>query len=172
MRKMMSLACVLGGVLLVGGCHGNGKKDKVENLVLSVDSDDGNGLFGKVTDARLVLPAVKGNPAAAYFTLTGQGKNALVLNSVKIDGAGKTMMRETIGGTMNMLDKVKAPAGGSVTFAPGGKQVMVFGLSPKLTAETTTRLTLTFDNFTGTEGVTFVISAPIKIESASDAKKM
>ena len=166
MPKIVALACVVGAALVVAGCHGKEHKDKVENLLLSIDTADSNGIFVKVTDARLVLPAVKGNPAAAYFTLAGRGKIAPVLTSVKIDGAGKTMIHETVGGTMNMLDKVSVPAGGSVAFAPGGKHVMVFGLSPKLSAGTSTRLTLTFDDFTGDKGTSIVISAPIKIESA------
>jgi copper(I)-binding protein len=92
----------------------------------------------------LVLPAVKGNPGAAYFTVTNSGSAPVTLAAVHVDGAGKAEMHETVGGSMQPLKDVAVPAGGSVTFAQGGKHVMLFDLDPGLAAGGTSEVTLTF----------------------------
>ena len=107
---------------------------------------------------RLVLPAVSGNPGAAYFTLVNQGPTAAIINAVAVDGAAQAEMHETSGGTMAALPTMAIRAGGSAIFAPGGKHVMVFSLAPRLAPGTTTQITLSF-----TDGSK--LSGPLKIES-------
>ncbi|HMO69937.1 MAG TPA: copper chaperone PCu(A)C, partial [Novosphingobium sp.] len=51
-------------------------------------------------DGVLMLPAVKGNPGAAYFTLANGNDTAASLVAVAIDGAGRTEMHETVDGKM------------------------------------------------------------------------
>jgi copper(I)-binding protein len=110
-----------------------------------------------VTQGRLVLPVVKGNPGAAYFTVTNTGSVPATLAAVHVDGAGKAEMHETAGASMEPLKDVSVPAGGSVAFARGGKHVMLFDLDDRLVAVGTTEMTLTF---AGGDKV----SAPLKIE--------
>ena len=111
-----------------------------------------------VSAGRLVLPAVSGNPGAAYFTLVNQGHTAVIINAVAVDGAARAEMHETIGDTMAPLPTIAIRAGGSAIFAPGGKHVMAFSLAPRLAPGTSTQITLTF-----TDGSR--LSAPLKIES-------
>jgi len=86
----------------------------------------------KVTQAWVRLPAVAGQPAAAYFTLQGGGK-ADKLVRVESALAGKIDLHESMTGTHGMTTmaptaEVEVPAGGVVDFAPGGRHAMVYRL--------------------------------------------
>jgi copper(I)-binding protein len=101
-----------------------------------------------VSDGRLVLPAVKGNPGAVYFTVHNDSGNPATLQAVEVEGAGDAMMHETITisghSEMREVDKVEVPAGGEVAFAPGGKHVMAMDLKDELKPGGTTDVTLSF----------------------------
>ena len=111
-----------------------------------------------IGEARLVLPAVSGNPAAAYFSLTNGGDKPVVVAGVHIEGAQNTEFHQTTGGSMNLLESPTVPAKGSLKFAPGGNHVMVFGLDESLVPNKTSEVTVTFSD--GDK-----ISAPIWIEA-------
>ena len=102
-----------------------------------------------VSNAGVRLPAVPGRPAAAYFTLNGgAADDALV--SVTTPAAKRTELHESMehGGVMTMaaIENVPLGAGAAMDFAPGGKHVMLFDVSPDLAAGGTTELTVTFAN--------------------------
>lgn len=100
----------------------------------------------EISDARLILPAVAGNPGAAYFKLTNTGDTNLAIRGAEVEGAESA----EIHGTMEMAGKMEmsmappqlAEAGATLTFEPGGTHVMAFNLSPDLKAGGTTKLTL------------------------------
>ncbi|MBN2972549.1 copper chaperone PCu(A)C [Roseomonas aeriglobus] len=92
------------------------------------------------------LPAVPGRPGAAYFTLAAGG-SAVTLASVTTPAAKRAELHESMAGahgsmSMAPLASVAVPANGAVTFAPGGRHVMLFDMDPKLKAGDETRLTL------------------------------
>lgn len=92
------------------------------------------------------LPAVPGRPGAAYFTLAA-GSQAIALASVRTPAAGRTELHESMAGahgamTMTPLDTIAVPANGAVTFAPGGRHVMLFDVASTLKAGDETSLTL------------------------------
>lgn len=94
------------------------------------------------------LPAVSGNPGAAYFTLTG-GPAIDRLMTVSSPLAVRAEMHDMAmkGGMMSMapLDAgLEVAQGGTVTFAPGGKHVMLFDISPKAIAGGKLPLTFSF----------------------------
>lgn len=95
-----------------------------------------------ITGGRLVLPAVAGNPGAAYFTLSNQAASATSITSVEIAGAKSAEMHVTSGATMDTLQKLDVAAGESVLFAAGGKHVMVFGLPDNIKAGASVEITL------------------------------
>lgn len=101
-----------------------------------------------VSDGRLVLPAVKGNPGAVYFTVHNDSGSSETLQAVAVEGAGDAMMHETsmVSGHSEMhgVEKVEVPAGGEVAFAPGGKHVMAMDLKDELKPGGTTDVTLIF----------------------------
>lgn len=118
-----------------------------------------------VTGATVVMPAVSGNPAAAYFTLANTDTKGVTLAAVAIDGAGKTEMHQTTGGSMSPVDTVDVAPRASVSFAPGGLHVMAFDLDPKLAPGGTAELTLIFAD--GDK-----ISTEAKIVARADAPAM
>jgi copper(I)-binding protein len=121
---------------LLGGCNGKAGETAASSGTLAVDH------------AWVRLAPVPDRPAAAYFTLHG-GKTDEQLTAVTSPQAARAEMHETMSGHhgMSMMAPLKAvpvPAGGTVTFAPAGRHVMLFGLDPAVTAGRAIRLDLTF----------------------------
>lgn len=99
-----------------------------------------------VTDGRMVLNAVSGNPAAVYFNLANNTDGPITIRGASVANAESAMLhsyqewdRKMIMGEMAPL---AVPSGGTTTFAPGGQHVMVMGVSPQLKAGGTTEVTL------------------------------
>jgi copper(I)-binding protein len=114
-----------------------------------------------VTGGKLVLPAVAGNPGAGYFTVTNGTAQPASLTGAAVEGAAKAEMHETSGGSMEPLTALTLGPGAAVTFEPGGKHLMVFGVPKPLQAGGTAKLTLTFAG-----GQT--ASGPLQVAAAGD----
>lgn len=114
-----------------------------------------------VSNARIVLPPVAGNPAAVYFDLSYSGAPGVTLEAVSVEGAGMTMIHDYAeeAGKMQMVMADSVPLGGDapVSFAPGGLHVMAMEPSEALQAGGTAKVTLTLSN-----GATIVIDAPVR----------
>lgn len=114
-----------------------------------------------VTNARVVLPPVSGNPAAVYFDLSYSGAPGVALESVAIDGAGMTMIHDYAenGGKMQMVmtDEVSLSSGAPVSFAPGGLHVMAMEPSDALKAGGTAKVTLSLS-----DGTKVTVDAPVR----------
>ena len=138
MRNTPLNALVLASVLALAACHaqpaGNGS-------AASGDLPAAAPLTHALLHGQLVLPAVPGHPAAAYFTLDNGGAQPVTVTGVSVTGAASAEIHETTGDTMEQLNEVVIPAHGKAVFAPGGKHVMVFGLKPGIAPGA--RLTLT-----------------------------
>ncbi len=113
-------------------------------------------------NARLVLPAVRGNPGAAYFAIANQSSGTRVISGIEIDGTGKTEVHQTTGSAMNAVDRVEIAPATTMTFSPGDLHVMVFDVSGTLKAGGTTRVRIVFAS--GEE-----LTGPMKVLSAADA---
>lgn len=113
-----------------------------------------------IADGKLVLPAVVGNPGAAYFSITNGTKEPASLAAVSISGATKAEMHETSGNSMAPLTTLTLGPGATAPFEPGGKHVMVFGVPRALKPGDSVKVTLTFMG-----GKT--AAAPLQVESAS-----
>ena len=107
----------------------------------------------------LVLPVVKGNPGAAYFTLTNNGQKPTAIAAVTINGAGKAEMHETKAGSMAQLQMLPLRPGEAAKFERGGKHVMVFGIGEGVKAGGRVEMTVTFEG--GDK-----VSIPLKVEAA------
>lgn len=114
-----------------------------------------------LTDGKLVLPAVAGNPGAAYFTVTNGTVQPVSLTGAAVEGTTKAEMHETSGGSMAPLAALTVGPGAAATFAPGGKHLMLFGVNKSLQAGGTAKLTLTF-----ADGRT--VSGPLQIAAVGD----
>ncbi|TAD74034.1 MAG: copper chaperone PCu(A)C [Sphingomonadales bacterium] len=114
-----------------------------------------------VSNARVVLPPVSGNPAAVYFDLTFAGQPGVTLEAVTVEGAGMTMIHDYVesAGTMEMTmaDPVELAEGTPVSFAPGGLHVMAMEPSDVLKVGGTAKVTLTLSDDT-----TVTVDAPVR----------
>lgn len=108
------------------------------------------------------LAAVKGQPAAAYFTLHG-GPKDLTLLSVNTEYAIRSEMHEsmTAGGMSSMkpIDHLALPANGTLEFKPGGRHVMLYDVNPEIVPGRTLALTFTFSDGTRLAYPALVIAA-------------
>ncbi|AKH41580.1 hypothetical protein FHS61_002068 [Altererythrobacter atlanticus] len=101
-----------------------------------------------VSDGRMMLPPVSGNPAAIYFDIANDGDKDVMIRAVSVQGAGGAMLHETSTWNnqtdMQEVFQLSVPAGESVSFEPGGLHVMANDLDPSLVAGGETEVTLTF----------------------------
>lgn len=95
------------------------------------------------------LPAVKGNPGVAYFTVHGGDADTKLL-SVTAPSVIKTELHESMmSGSMASMAPVAdvpVPAKAKLTFAPGGKHVMLFNINGAIKPGGTMKLIFTFSN--------------------------
>lgn len=97
-----------------------------------------------VTNARLMLPAVKGNPGAVYFDVANTGTEGRVIRAVSVAGAGSTMLHATVDGAMQEATQVLVSPGETVKLEPGGKHAMAMDLADTVTAGSKADVTVTF----------------------------
>jgi len=114
-----------------------------------------------VSNARVVLAPVAGNPAAVYFDLSYSGAAPVTLTSVVVEGAGMTMIHdyaESAGKMqMTMAGPITLAEGAPVTFAPGGLHVMAMEPAADLVAGGTAKVTLTLS-----DGTSATVDAPVR----------
>ena len=119
-----------------------------------------------VSEGRMTLPAVAGNPGAVYFTIRNGGDSDEMLRAAWVSGAGTAQLhqstREGTTARMREVSEVTVPAGGTVSFAPGGLHVMAFDISDRLEIGSETEVTLTFAS--GDK-----VSFPVQVRAAGDA---
>lgn len=99
--------------------------------------------------AETTLPAIKGNPAGVYFTITG-GPQDVQLLAVLAPMAQRAEIHESTSEngvvSMKALTSVDIPAKGNVDFRRGGKHVMVWGINDAAAKAGTMPLTFVFSN--------------------------
>ncbi len=114
-----------------------------------------------VSNARVVLAAVAGNPAAVYFDLSYSGAPGITLTGVTVEGAGMTMIHDYAEskGTMTMImaESVALTNGTPVTFAPGGLHVMAMEPAASWKTGDTVNVTLTLS-----DGTSQTVAAPVR----------
>jgi copper(I)-binding protein len=101
----------------------------------------------------LVLPAVAGNPAAAYPLWRNTEKAPVTVTAVEIRGAGSAEMHETKGQEMVPVDKITVAPDGTLPFARGGNHVMVFDMPASAKAGDKLPYTLVLSDGRKLEGV-------------------
>lgn len=120
-----------------------------------------------VSNARMVLPPVEGNPAAVYFDLEYEGDRQVALNRGSVEGAESATFHDygEYDFKVQMMDMLPLPLkkGDKVSFEPGGKHLMAMGLSPELEPGDTTDVTITVS---GGKSQTF----PAEIKAAGDER--
>jgi copper(I)-binding protein len=116
-----------------------------------------------VTNGRLMLPAVAGNPGAVYFDVANSGTSNKVIRAASVAGAGGTMLHATVEGSMQEAVNVMVPPGETVKLEPGGLHLMAMDLADTVTAGGEVEVTLTF---VGGDKVSF----PAEVRAAGDER--
>lgn len=121
----------------------------------------------EVSNGRLMLPPVSGNPGAVYFDVANSGDRDMVIRSAAVAGAESAEIHST--GTwdgepaMHEVFQLAVPAGETVAFEPGGLHVMAMDLGEGVSAGSTAEVTLTF---AGGDKVSF----PAEVRAAGDER--
>lgn len=139
---MNRISIVALAVLALAGCKEAPSSSAPQTSASAGAPDAKPGV--KLDSGMIVLPAVKGNPAGAYFNLTNTGAAAVTLAAVAVNGAEKAEMHETKGGTMVPMATLELKPGERVAFERGGRHVMAFGLADTIKPGSDVELTLTF----------------------------
>ncbi len=89
-----------------------------------------------VTAAVVTLPAVPGNPGAAYFTLRGGPIENRLMNVsspqvIRIE-LHDNVMQDGMMKMVPLAGGIDVPAGGDIAFSPGGKHAMLFDINPAI----------------------------------------
>ena len=131
-------------------------------------AEQATGIQGlKISNARMVLAPVPGNPAAVYFDLAYDGDRNLALNRAEVKGAKSAMFHEYGDYNMKkqMMDMLPVPLkkGDRLEFKPGGKHLMAMDVSPDLKPGGTTEATVIVS---GGDKQTF----PVEIRAAGDER--
>jgi hypothetical protein len=115
-------------------------------------------------------PAAQGTTGAGFLTLSNPGAKPDALVSVESPLAGQVMVHQSSmsGGmaSMKMVASVPVPAGGSVTFAPGGYHLMFVGLRRALNVGDALPATLVFASGAKVKA-TFVVGLAPPVAPAS-----
>ncbi|HEY4123954.1 MAG TPA: copper chaperone PCu(A)C [Rhizomicrobium sp.] len=132
-------------------------------LALVVTMAAAEGAEVKISDAWVrALPS--GLPAAGYFTLHNDANRPLTLTSAQSSACGMLMLHKSdnMGGMMHMEDvtKVEVPAGGTISFAPGGYHLMCMQPSTDIKPGAKVKIALGFSDGSS-------IAAPFEVRSAS-----
>jgi hypothetical protein len=101
-----------------------------------------------VQHVTVTLPAIRGRPGAAYFTLrTNTNPTSLIgvmsplVQRIELHESGS---KDGVS-SMKPLEETVFPGRGLLSFKPGGKHAMLFGIDPSVKAGGKIPLTFTFD---------------------------
>jgi periplasmic copper chaperone A len=100
----------------------------------------------KISNARMVLAPVAGNPAAVYFDLAYDGDRTVALNRGEVKGAKSATFHDygEYDFKVQMMEMLPVPLkkGDTLEFKPGGKHLMAIDVDPSLKAGGTTEATI------------------------------
>lgn len=141
-------------LLSLGGCQQAAQDETKAATTGAPESKPGLS----VAEGKFLLPAVSGNPGAAYFLIDNESNGTVSIASIAIAGVGKTEIHQTMGGSMKPIDRIDVEPKITLKFERGGLHVMAFEVNGSLKAGETTEMTITFAD--GDK-----LSAPLKIEA-------
>ncbi len=126
MRGLM-LAGALAATMALGACgETEAPVEKVEGVVPGLT----------VTNARMMLAPVEGNPAAVYFDVAYEGDRGISISGAEVEGAASAtvhdMMEYNFEMTMAEAGPIAVTNGSEITFEPGALHVMAFEPSADL----------------------------------------
>jgi copper(I)-binding protein len=160
MRRLMPAAALTAALgLTLAGCGSDDTPEPTatESAAMGMVAD---GAAANVGDLELTGFWVKESSldlAAGFGTIANNGPEDDALVGATAADVPAVELHQTMDGVMQQVDSFPAPAGGSVTLAPGGNHLMLLGLTEPLVAGESLDLTLSFAS-----GATAEITAPIR----------
>ncbi len=141
MNKLIYAAILLAGTSFgIAACSDSTN----ENTEVDAGAETIDGI--EISDARLMLPPVAGNPAAIYFDVTNNGERNIAFRSAEVEQAGRAevhdMMEYDFEMVMGEAPPIMVETGSTVAFEPGGKHIMAFELAEGFGEGDSTEVTL------------------------------
>ena len=120
-------------------------------IALLLAACSGSSAGPTVTGAWMRLPAGPNQPSAAYLVITNAGTQPDALLGASSPSAASVEIHDTttdMNGMTGMapMSRVDVPAGGTVTFGPGGLHLMVMGITGTIAVGQTIELDLMFEH--------------------------
>ncbi len=135
--RKIGLAGALAGVAVLAACN---------ETEAPVEVAEGVYPGMTVTNARMMLAPVSGNPAAVYFDVAYDGVRGISISGAEVAGAERAEVHDTMEYNFEMTMGESGPvalrSGTERTFEPGGLHVMVFEPSEEMVAGSTAEVTL------------------------------
>ena len=159
MKRALMAVAVIGATLGLAACGESPEQPAAEQTA---------GIPGmKISNARMVLAPVPGNPAAVYFDLDYEGDRNVALNRAEVKGAKSAMFHDygEYDSKVQMMEMLPVPLkkGTKLEFKPGAKHLMAMDVSPDLKPGGTTEATVIVS---GGARQTF----PVEIRAAGDER--
>ena len=165
MNRRLLAAMALGLAATLPAACGGGAEEDAGGEAATANPDAPEGIT--VSNARLMLAPVAGNPAAIYFDIENTSDRQVTIRSASVQGAGNAMLHRSAeyDGQIEMQEVLQepVPAGETVSFEPGGLHVMAFELGETVASGAQAEVTLTF---TGGDKVSF----PAEIRAAGEER--
>ena len=140
-RTVSTVVCASAGALLLAAC---GEAEEPAEVAAAND-DCVAGI--EVADAWMASPAIAGDPAAVYFTITNTGERDRMIRAADVEGAQSAMLHATgewnLQPSMDEMSQVNVPAGEATEFNPDTYHVMAMNTDPTLEVGGTSEVTLT-----------------------------
>jgi len=137
--KSGRMALALGASVSLAACG-----EEAETTQVAAPEGTVAGL--EISDARLVLPPVSGNPAAVYFDVAYDGERGISISGAEVEGASSAavhdMMEYNFEQTMAEAGPIALTSGTELSFEPGALHVMAFELGDDIAAGDTAEVTL------------------------------
>lgn len=140
MRKF-AMATSLAALAVLSACE-----EEVPYSTYGMQEEEGVIPGMTVSNARMVLAPVAGNPAAVYFDVAYEGEDGLAISGAIVEGAAESEIHNTFDYngeiSMNKAQPIAMRKGDKVTFESGDKHIMVIEPSGDLIAGGTAKITL------------------------------
>jgi periplasmic copper chaperone A len=119
----------------------------IVSILTACGAQSGEGI--QVVDAWVRPAPMAGGTGAAYMQISNEGPGDDTLIGVRANFAESAEMHETVQqdgmATMHLVDSIALPAGGSITFEPGGYHVMLINIAEPMQPGESVTLTLVFE---------------------------
>ncbi len=153
---------VISGLLLAAACAKTGESHQAHHA----DACAGEGPV--VTDAWVRAAPASGGTTAAYFNLCNAGAADVELIGIDTPAADVVELHETTKDANGVASMAPIPGVSlkpkeSVSFAPGGKHVMLIGVHDGVAEGGAVTLTLHFN-----DGSTATVEAPVKSQGSEE----